>query len=156
MIKLHLIRNVILLCIPLSLSACHLWQQPTELQSSIIASSKLNPNSEKRPSPLLLSFYELKTALPFKSLNFYQLSQGNHKHLGSSLLDINEIEIRPGETRSYKQKLNENTRYLGIVAAYQNLDSSLWKQIIPIPKAQRKFKIKLYVNAQSLGHPSAR
>ena len=58
-----------------------------------------------------------------------------------------EIMLAPGETRPYKKTLAPETRFVGIVAAYRNLERATWRTIVPVQpgKAQR-----LTIRADSL------
>jgi len=139
-----------ILFILLNLPGCSFFHSETKLSSEINASTHLNPDLNNRASPLLLSFYELKNSIPFKNLDFYKISHQAHKSLGSSLIDSTPIEIRPGEKRHYTKKLNADTQYLGIVAAYRHLEISKWKQLIKVPSYTRQMDLIIYLNAQQL------
>ncbi len=139
-----------MLTILLIVSGCGLLHPETKLHTKILSSKNLNPDLNDRASPVLLTFYELKNGLRFKASSFMQLNDEAQKTLGSSLIDFNQIELRPSQTRTYSVQLNENTRYLGLVAAYRNLETAKWRQLIAIPNNTRKLKINIYLNSETV------
>lgn len=144
--------KIIIILSTLNCLGCSLLHPKTTLQSKITASDRLNPDINNRASPILLGIYELKSSIPFKGLDYYQISNASHKKLASSVIDFNELEIRPSENKYYKQLLNPNTRYLGLIAAYRNIENAQWKQIIEIPHTGSKLKLKIYLNSQQLSY----
>lgn len=147
-----LIKIIIIIASTLPCLGCSLLHPKTTLESKISASARLNPDINNRASPILLGIYELKSSIPFKSLDYYQISSTSHKKLASSLIDFNELEIRPSENKYYKQVLNPNTHYLGLIAAYRNIENAQWKKIIEIPRGTYKLKLKIYLNSQQLSY----
>jgi type VI secretion system protein VasD len=99
---------------------CDYLHTNRNLATTVRTSSELNPDLNGRASPLVISIYQLKDKLAFKSLSYEQLSRNPYKHLKSSLIDYTSLEIQPGQQRKIESKMNSKTLYLGIVAAYRN------------------------------------
>ena len=46
-----------------------------------------------------------------------------------------EVELRPGESRELKLRVQDASRYVGIYGAYRNLGGSQWRQVIQLRPA---------------------
>ena len=105
----------------------------------MVAAAALNPSVSKRPSPLQLRIYELRTATAFNRAEFMAMYQGDQAALGVELVARDEITLQPGEVRAYNKVLDGETRFLGVVALYRDLERAGWRAIVPVQpaKAQR-------------------
>ncbi len=44
-----------------------------------------------------------------------------------------EMEIPPGENTTIEKELNIDARYIGVIAAYRDLDNAIWRGTIETP-----------------------
>lgn len=109
---------------------------PTSILASIEAAVDINPDPDGRPSPLRLRLYELKTPDKFNNSDFFSLYEQANAVLGADLLGHDELLIKPGEKRLLERVLTKDTLYLGILAAYRDLDRAVWRAILLIPPNQ--------------------
>lgn len=118
--------------------------KPATVSGAIEASAQLNPTVSKRPSPILLRVYELKTAAAFNSADFMALYQADQATLGAEMLGREEFTLRPGENRPYTKALSGDTRFIGVVGAYRDLERATWRAIVPVqPGKPQKLTIKV-------------
>lgn len=116
---------------------------PTFLAGSIQVSGQVNPNANGRPSPLLLRVYELKAVAAFNGADFMSLYQRDQAELGSDLVAREEFVLAPGETKAFVKTLSTDTQFLGVVAAFRDLDRSRWRSVIAVdPKKNQQVVIK--------------
>lgn len=113
-------------------SGCAGAPKPARVDGSIVAAAALNPSVSGRPSPLLLRVYELRSAASFNQADFMALYQTDQAALGPDLVAREEIMLRPGETRLFARALAPDTRFIGVVAAYRDLERSVWRAIVPV------------------------
>jgi len=130
-----------------TLSSCKSIPGPTPVAGSIEAASDLNPSVNQRPSPLLLRVYELKSATTFNQADFMALYQADQATLSADLVAREEIMLTPGEIRPYRKSLAPETRFIGIVAAYRNLERATWRTVVPVQAGKA---MKLTIRADSL------
>lgn len=98
---------------------------------SFEASDDINPDASGRASPLVIRVYELRSVDTFRSAGFFDLYDEPDSVLNEDLLSMQEVLLRPELVEKLPtMTLNENTRYLGIVAAFQNIDQAEWKMIL--------------------------
>lgn len=106
--------------------------KPTVVNGSIQASAQLNPSVNKRPSPLQLRVYELKAQAAFGSADFMALYQGDQGALGAEMVAREEMTLQPGETRPYNKTLSPDTRFIGVVGIYRDLERANWRTVVAI------------------------
>lgn len=118
--------------VALALAACAGGPKPAQVSGTIHASAQVNPSASRRPSPLLLRLYELKTAAAFSSADFMSLYQKDKAELGADLLGKDEFVLAPGESKSFAKTLAPDTRFLGVVAAYRDVEHAKWRSVVAV------------------------
>ena len=122
--------------------------KPGELSIQIHTSPEVNPDINGRPSPIVLYIYHLKSDNSFINAPFFELYENSQETLGSALIDQQEIEIPPNQSLILDaSKLTLETRFIGILAAYRDLDNSVWQGIISTPINK---KINVTINLERL------
>ena len=101
--------------------------KPTVVQASLQAAGGLNPDRRERASPITLRIYELKTGAAFGRADFFSLWDGEGATLGADLVARDELQLRPGESRTLQRTLQPDTRELGVVAAFRDLERAQWR-----------------------------
>lgn len=102
--------------------------EPSELETKIVADEKLNPDAQGRPAPLIIRLYALSDDSVFLTADFFALYEDDEAVLGDKLLMRREFQIRPGETRELEDlEFSLDTRYLAVIGAYRDLDNATWR-----------------------------
>lgn len=104
----------------------------TTVNGTIQGSDKLNPTVNQRPAPLQVRVYELKTAAAFNSADFMALYQNDQSTLAADVVGREEMMLQPNESRPYKKTLSPDTKYIGVIGAYRNLEKATWRVIVPV------------------------
>lgn len=112
------------------------YSRLTKLDLELSASDQLNPDRDGRPSPVVVRLFELRHPAAFENADFFSLYERAKESLGADLAASEELELRPGETRTLKLRAAEGSRYVGLLAAYRNLPDSQWRQVLPLNPAQ--------------------
>lgn len=146
---------LILVCIVVAsfyLSACSFWGNDTPTAEININSAQyLNPAVTGRASPVVLTIYQLKSPSTFKGADFTALSSNSSKVLGGDLLDKNVVEVRPNTHMHISQALTTDTKYLGITAAYRDINSATWRKVIAVdPTKNKTSKIDIDLESEAL------
>lgn len=121
----------------------------TKLDLTLEGSPELNPDLNGRPSPIVLRLMALKHPVAFENADFFSLYQRPREALAPDLLTVEELELRPGETRDLKLSVEDGTRYVGVVAAYRNLPETSWRYVIPVEE-QGTTQIDLALDAEGI------
>lgn len=116
---------------------------PASVAGSIQASTQINPSASKRPSPLLIRVYELKSVAAFNGADFMSLYQRDQAALGGDLLAKEEFVLEPGETKAFAKTLAPDTRFIGVVAAYRDLEHAKWRTVVSVqPNQPQKVTVR--------------
>jgi type VI secretion system protein VasD len=127
----------------LLLAACAGAPKPASVTGTIQASAEVNPSASNRPSPLLVRIYELKSAAGFNAADFMSLYQRDQAQLAADMIAKEEFVLAPGETKTFAKTLAPDTRFLGVVAAYRDVEHAKWRSVVPIqPNQPQKLTVK--------------
>ena len=107
---------------------------PPPKPALIIVSKDVNPDLSGRASPIVVRLYQLKEEGAFNGANYFALIDKEQETLGTSLIWREEYELQPGTTRELQLKIPPESRYLGAVAGYRDLNNSRWKALSPAPE----------------------
>ncbi len=109
---------------------------PTKIEANIAAAEDLNPDYRGRASPLVVRIYHLKSDLAFINASFFALYDNDEAELGPDLLGKEEIEVLPGQDQVYSRKLVPETRFVGVLAGYRDIENASWRAITEIKKGK--------------------
>ena len=109
---------------------------PTVLKATITADAGVNPDGRGRASPVVLRVYELKTAATFNRADFFSLWDREKETLGTELVARDEVQLRPGESKTIERKVDADTQLVAVVAAYRDLESTTWRASIALKPHQ--------------------
>lgn len=106
------------------------------------AKDNVNPDASGRSSPLVLRVYELRSAEAFESAGFFDLYDEPEGVLDRDLLSQSEIVLRPGIVRLHEMTVDKKAEYIGIIAAFQNIEEAEWKLVLDAsPKGYKDINI---------------
>lgn len=101
---------------------------------TISVSEDANPDSNGRPSPVVVRVYQLKTDAAFTASEFFPLFDDEQKVLGPELISRDEFVLAPAERRTIDVALSGETRYVGAIAAFRDIRNSEWRVLVPAPR----------------------
>lgn len=117
------------------LSACA--SAPPEdvvIKGSMHAVETVNPDVQGRPSPLVIKIYQLKAKDKFELADFFPVFDQPEATLGADMLGVEDVMMTPGESRPYEGAVDPNTRFIGVVGAYRDINQAQWKSVVPLPE----------------------
>ncbi len=104
----------------------------TQIRASVRSSLDLNPDLKGKPSSLYAILYELKTPNAFNSSSFFELYDGEAADFENDIVRKEEIEIDPGNAFRLQRKLKPESRFIGILAAYRDIDNARWRALAKV------------------------
>ncbi len=117
---------------------------PTQVSALLSAAVNINPDRNGRPSPIVVRVYELKSENVFKGADFFSLFEQDSAILGADLVNRVEYQMDPGEVIQYDREFANDSSYLGVIAAYRNLENARWRaSMVILPKQKNKFSVSL-------------
>ncbi len=114
-------------------SAANLVVEPYS-NLEILAKHDINPDSNGRPSPVVVYIFELSESTLFENQDFFSIYEDHEQVLGPDLVNKYEVSLTPGQKEIYNASMSPKTEYLGIVAAFRDIENSNWRQVIKVDK----------------------
>lgn len=106
-----------------------------KVKGQITTAADLNPDYRGRPSPVRLTIYQLASADAFNEADFFSLADSGDDLLGGDLIDKTERTLQPGiEAMEFEEEFDEGARYIGIVAAYRDIEQAQWRGLVELPQ----------------------
>lgn len=83
---------------------------------------------------LLYMYLSLHQIHCLRAKIFFSIYEEHEKVLGPDLVNKYEISLTPGQKEIYQASMSPKTEYLGIVAAFRDIENSNWRQVIKVDK----------------------
>lgn len=119
---------------------------------TLIATHDVNPNAAGVPSPIVVVFYELAEPQAFEGAEFARLFYDDGTALASDVRTRLEFRVEPGQIITTKRVLDSETRHLGFVAGYREIEDAGWRIVADVGPASARGHT-LVVGARSLSLP---
>ncbi len=123
----------LILLVATGLSSCAIFKpiMPShKLDAKVVATTNANPDINGRPSPVVVTIYQLKAVDAFNGADFATLYQNPKKALGDEYISQQRVEVAPGKSAVIKVKLDPKAQYIGAVAAFSSLHSTGWSKTL--------------------------
>jgi type VI secretion system protein VasD len=114
-------------------AACGGGKTPPLMRGTIKVDARANPDANGRPSPVVIRVYELKSLAAFNSADFFALFEKETETLGGDLVGREEFQLDPGETRPYQRQLQPDTKFIGVVAGFRDIERARWRESAAVP-----------------------
>lgn len=120
----------------------------TTLDVYLAASKDANSSAGQSARPIAVWFYSLKTTGRFSSADFYSLYDRDSEVLGGDLLSKEEVIVEPGGGQRLSFPVTPDAAYLGVVAAFRDIDRAQWRDLVPIkPNHANRVSLTIESNA---------
>jgi type VI secretion system protein VasD len=107
--------------------------QRTHVEGQIIATSWLNPDVKGEYRPVNIKIYFLASEALFNKEGFSALYQSPQNLLKDDLVFLLERQVLPGQTLQLDEEMPTGVKFVGVVAAFRNLDATVWKDLKKVP-----------------------
>lgn len=144
--KLRALQMAILICFVVSTTLPGCAPSPPKdrnVNGTFVAAMDVNPDPEGRPSPVVLRIYQLQSVVKFNNADFFGLYDDAGAVLGADLVAFDEITLRPGQSVDYQAQFKPTVKFVGIVAAFRDINSAQWRSDLAFPKKQDRLRITL-------------
>ena len=120
-------------CSSINSSVGGFFNMDTDLEIIFKVDADVNPDDDKKSSPLFVRMYQLKSAKMFNRANFIDLYEKDKDVLGADMISKQKLRrIKPGESRVENFVLNKEARYIGLYAEFLQYKKSSFKLLIPV------------------------
>lgn len=139
------------------LTGCSSPPKPPIATVSLNVQPNINPISTsttetKAPEarPVVIRFYELTSLAAFSSADFFSVFNDYKTTLENELITSEEFRLMPGHKQKFNRTLNIDTRYVGVVAAYKDLEQSQWRASTAIPAKELAPEIYIFLEGNKI------
>lgn len=109
------------------LSACSSNKtQDLEIEGYVNSGSTINPDINDEARPINLTLYYLADPEAFDTAGFFDLFSNAEKILGDNLLKVTKLQAQPGQKQTLDLEAPQDTKAVGVVAAFRDVDESQW------------------------------
>lgn len=139
----------------LILIGCSSPPKPPIAQVSLNVQPNINLYStaetkESEARPVVIRFYELTSLATFDSADFFSIFNEYKATLGNELLNSEEFRLIPGQKQKFNRTLHLDTRYVGVVAAFRDLEHSQWRTSVTIPVKEQSPEIYIFLEGNKV------
>jgi type VI secretion system protein VasD len=134
----------------LFLTGCANAPKPSPLKITLDTHENVNPDLRGRPSPVSVKFFALKSITTFNAGDFFSIFEDEQKALGADLVSAEVFQLTPGEKLQLNRSLPPETRYLGLVAAFRDIERSQWRASLPIPAKEKPSRVLIQLDTNKV------
>ncbi|WP_232284206.1 type VI secretion system lipoprotein TssJ [Photobacterium sp. SKA34] len=120
--------------------------EPSTITISMVSTDSINTNGNDEASPVELKVFELEDDSMFNSASYDQLAFEYKKALKSNYVDVYDYVVLPNKFKFVEEmKLDEDTRYIGVMALFSDSDNSDWKKSVKVKTLGRDYHLLIYL-----------
>ncbi|NNG05228.1 MAG: type VI secretion system lipoprotein TssJ [Inquilinus sp.] len=127
----HSVIRLFTVAVLLALAACGGGPSPTMVQLTLTATPDVNA-IQNVPSPVLVRVYQLASPAGFGEADYFQLDKDAAGVLGGNMLGKDEYFLSPGGSQTVLLEMAPDARFVGVVAAYYDIDNATWRGTAPV------------------------
>ena len=140
-----------------SVAGCASWftedPRPSTLVWRLETTPGVNPDIAGRPSPIWVRVYQLRSIGVFSGAEFVSLFENDMDVLGAELLQRAEYVMTPHQVIDPQQdpvSLHEDTRYIGVCAAYHEIDRAFWRDTVAVTPLNEDYSLTVKLDRLAL------
>lgn len=120
--------------------------RPSQVDLSMLAEANINPNAEGEGTPVRFQILQLKDDSMLMSADYRQLRDDLEEALGTNYLIHDDFTLLPDQFKFYEPfEVEEDTRYIGIIAFYAEPNQAQWKKVVPIDAQGRDYHLLVHL-----------
>jgi type VI secretion system protein VasD len=138
------------------LAGCSLFDgdpRPGTISWTLEAEPGVNPDVTDRPSPIWVRVYQLRSVGVFGGAAFQPLFDGDIDVLGAEMLQRYEYVLSPNQVidpAPTPTELHEDARYIGVVAAYHDIDRAFWRDTVEVASLDTDYTLRITLDRLAL------
>lgn len=121
-------------------------EQPSTLAISLVAEPDVNPNDSGDASPIEFQLVTLAEDSRLLATDYDLVTRDLKKALGKNYLDHQDYTLLPGQFKYLPPvKLEEKTRYLGVIAHYASPDRAEWRKVVKLRSTGQTYQVLVHL-----------
>jgi type VI secretion system protein VasD len=130
-----------------ALAACGMFgggSKETSVEMTLAAGNQLNPNAQRRPSPVVVRVFDLKTPAGFDAATYEGLFERDRETLAADLVARDEFTLNAGEGKRIERKLAPETKVIAVAVAFRELERAAWRTTVAVkPNTKNRINVAL-------------
>jgi type VI secretion system protein VasD len=110
--------------------------QPTRVSLTVTVDPDANPDPRGTALPIVVRLFQVSAPGEFESADFFDLIEGSPTLAVEGYAVLDELEMAGGESRESVHELDGAARYVGVIAAYRQIDKARWLALMPLAANQ--------------------
>ncbi|HYS11841.1 MAG TPA: type VI secretion system lipoprotein TssJ [Burkholderiaceae bacterium] len=140
-------RVMMMLAAVSALAACGMFgggSKETSVEMTLAAGNQLNPNAQRRPSPVVVRVFDLKTPAGFDAATYEGLFERDRETLAADLVARDEFTLNAGEGKRIERKLAPETKVIAVAVAFRELERAAWRTTVAVkPNTKNRINVAL-------------
>lgn len=125
--------------------------QPSTVAFSLVAEPDMNPNESGEASPLEFQIVMMSENSRLLATDYDQVSSDIEGALAKNYIDHQDYTLLPEQFKYLPAvKLDEKTRYIGVVARYADPDSAEWRKVIKVKNTGETYQILVHLRLDEI------
>jgi type VI secretion system VasD/TssJ family lipoprotein len=151
-----LVKCIILFLLPLSgCSTIKGWfspkrQSPPTFELTLHGSADLNPDSEGAPLITKVLILQLTDSSKAKVADLRSLARHAKETLDKELLSIDDISLKPSDTKRISIARNSDVKYLAVVGNFRTTTGLTWRSIVEVSSDESAKPLEFYLDKYSI------
>lgn len=139
----------------LLLAGCSSTPKPPIATMSLNVQQNINQYSTESTKPdarpVVIRVFELNSLAAFNTADFFSLFNNYSETLGTELLNNSEeFQLSPGKKLKFNRTLNFDTRYIGVVSAFRDLEHAQWRAATAVPQNEKAPEIYVLLDGNKV------
>ncbi|ABI55408.1 type VI secretion system lipoprotein TssJ [Alkalilimnicola ehrlichii MLHE-1] len=120
--------------------------RPSTASLSLVADGDVNPNLVDEGTPLMFRVLQLRDDSMLMAADYGQMKDDLEEALGTNYLSHDDFTLLPGQFKVFQLKaLEEDARYLGLVAYYAEPDRAQWKKVLRVESRGQDYHVLVHL-----------
>lgn len=116
--------------------------QPTLIDITVFAEPGANKNDLSENVPIDVWIFQLGDDGKLLQSSFKEATEGYEEALGSTFVDVKEVQVMPGESKVVKElELDEDTMFIGLVGGYSKPENVDWRAVEQVKPKGETYKL---------------
>lgn len=95
----------------------------------LVADAQLNPNQLNQSFPVEVQVFLMARESEFLRADYFKF----HNQRAESISDLAKtVVIRPGDVETIRFEIDEYVRFVGVIAAFQDIDNASWRDVVQV------------------------
>lgn len=122
-------------------------ERPSTLSLAFLSEKDINENEEGQPSPIQIQVVYLTEDSKLLESYYEQFSESKLEDiLGKNYIDHQDYAIKPGHYKVVPNiTLEEQNRYLGVIAYYSEPEESQWRAVIKLDGKGHTYHVLIHL-----------